>query len=65
MATIGYKVNPVDFNEVSNALEEKGINYGIWNAEEVFLGTAKQVEFTVENESDAEVLKSIIEQLAG
>ena len=63
MATFGVKVNPGDFNYVSNALEMKGIDYGIWNAEEVFLGTAKQVEFTVESEEDKKTLLDITSKI--
>ena len=63
MATFGVKVNPGDFNYVSNELENRGVNYGIWNAEEVFLGTAKQVEFTVENDTDREILESITKKI--
>lgn len=58
----GFKIDPEDFNEVSNELEIKGINYDIWNAEDVFLGTATQVEFNVTTQEDADVLKSIIEK---
>ena len=59
----GFCVNPVDFTEVSNELEMKGINYDIWNAEEVFLGTAKQVEFNVATQEDADVLRKILENI--
>lgn len=41
----------------------KGINYDIWNAEEVFLGTAKQVEFNVATQEDADVLRKILENI--
>ena len=59
----GIAVNPENFTDVSNALEEAGIDYGIWNAEEVFLGTAKQVEFTVRTEEELNTLRSIIDKV--
>ena len=59
----GFCVNPRDFTEVSNELEMKGINYDIWNAEEVFLGTAKQIEFNVATQEDADVLRKILENI--
>lgn len=60
---MGIAVNPENFTDVSNALEEAGIDYGIWNAEEVFLGTAKQVEFTVRTEEELNTLRSIIDKV--
>mgnify|MGYP003341253738 CR=1 FL=1 len=60
---MGMAVNPVHFSEVSNALEEAGIDYGIWNAEEVFWGTANLVEFTVRTEEELAFLKKVITQI--
>jgi len=59
----GFYVNPEDFTQVSNELEVRGIDYDIWNAEEVFLGTAKQIEFNVATQEDAEVFKKILENI--
>lgn len=61
--SMGIAVNPEHFTDVSNALEEASIDYGIWNAEEVFLGTAKQVEFTVRTEEELTTLRSIIDKV--
>jgi hypothetical protein len=58
--TYGFIVSPVDFTYVSNELETRGIEYDIWNAEEVFLGTAQQIEFNVATEADADVMKQIL-----
>lgn len=63
--SMGMAVDPIYFNDVSNALEERGIDYGIWNAEDFFFGNAKQVEFTVRTEAELEILVSIIKQITG
>lgn len=59
----GFYVNPEDFTYVSNELETKGIDYDIWNAEEVFFGTAKQVEFNVATQEDADIMKGILDSI--
>lgn len=60
----GFYVNPEDFTQVSNELEMKGIEYDIWNAEEVFFGDAQQVEFNVATQEDADVLKKILSSIS-
>jgi len=62
--TYGFIVSPVDFTYVSNELETKGIAYDIWNAEEVFHGTAQQIEFNVATEEDATVMKQILSNIS-
>lgn len=59
----GFCVNPEDFTQVSNELEMRGIDYDIWNAEEVLLGTAKQVEFNVATQEDADTMKEILDSI--
>jgi len=60
----GFYVNPEDFTQVFNELEMRGIDYDIWNAEEVFLGTAKQVEFNVATQEDADTMKEILSSIS-
>lgn len=59
----GICVEPRHLNFISENLDELGINFEIWNAEEVFSGTAEMVEFNVDKESELDTIKALIAEL--
>lgn len=59
----GIYVEPRHLNFISENLDELGINYHIWNAEEVLKGTAEKVEFNVNTERELDIIKTLLAEL--
>lgn len=58
--SMGIAVDPDYAGYVSEHLEEAGVDYLIWNAEEAFFGNPQKVEFSVETEEELAILRFIV-----
>jgi len=61
MATYGLKIKEEKINDVLDFCEENEINYRIWNAEEVILGTAEIGEIEFNSQEEADFIKDLFQ----